>query len=154
MQELGADEAVNYTEQRFEEVYRDHPFDGVIDAIGGEACGMRGVGLVAMPSSARLVTALADMKNGAGAGSYQCNRLPSNSYMHELTAVENVSCAPAPVIMPLPCLLTGCAADYEARSISVLKKAGVYVSILASGWAKKYGIGGGAALTILGLAKG
>ncbi len=35
MQELGADEAVDYTEQRFEEVYRNNPFDGVIDCLGG-----------------------------------------------------------------------------------------------------------------------
>jgi hypothetical protein len=35
VQELGADEAVDYTEQKFDEVYRDKPFDGVIDAMGG-----------------------------------------------------------------------------------------------------------------------
>ena len=40
MQELGADEAVDYTEQRFEEVYRGRPFDAVIDAVGGALGGV------------------------------------------------------------------------------------------------------------------
>ena len=33
--ELGADEAVDYTKQKFEEVYKDAPFDCVVDLVGG-----------------------------------------------------------------------------------------------------------------------
>ena len=32
--QLGADEVVDYTQQRFEEVYRERPFDAVLDAYG------------------------------------------------------------------------------------------------------------------------
>jgi hypothetical protein len=37
MQELGADQVVDYSSQCFEEVYKDRPFDGIIDVIGGES---------------------------------------------------------------------------------------------------------------------
>jgi NADPH:quinone reductase-like Zn-dependent oxidoreductase len=32
--QLGADEVVDYSQQRFEEVYKDRPFDAVLDAYG------------------------------------------------------------------------------------------------------------------------
>ena len=35
LQELGADEVVNYREEDFSEKYKDKPFDLVIDCIGG-----------------------------------------------------------------------------------------------------------------------
>lgn len=35
VKELGADEAVDYTTQKFEEIYKDAPFDCVVDLIGG-----------------------------------------------------------------------------------------------------------------------
>lgn len=33
--ELGADAVIDYTTQKFDEIYKDDPFDGVIDLIGG-----------------------------------------------------------------------------------------------------------------------
>jgi hypothetical protein len=36
LQELGADEVLNYKEEDFAEKYKDKPFDLVIDPIGGE----------------------------------------------------------------------------------------------------------------------
>ena len=36
MQELGADEVLNYKEEDFAQKYQDKPFDLVIDPIGGE----------------------------------------------------------------------------------------------------------------------
>ena len=36
MQELGADEVVDYTRQSVDQVYKDNPFDAVIDQIGGD----------------------------------------------------------------------------------------------------------------------
>lgn len=38
LQELGADEVVNYREEDFSEKYKDKPFDLVIDCIGGLHC--------------------------------------------------------------------------------------------------------------------
>ena len=35
LQELGADETVNYREQDFAEVYKDKPFDFIFDSVGG-----------------------------------------------------------------------------------------------------------------------
>lgn len=35
MQELGADEVVDYTKQTVDQVYKNNPFDAVIDQIGG-----------------------------------------------------------------------------------------------------------------------
>ncbi len=35
LQELGADEVLNYKEEDFAEKYKDKPFDLVIDPIGG-----------------------------------------------------------------------------------------------------------------------
>ena len=35
---LGADKAVDYTKQKFEEIYKDAPFDCVVDLIGGGHC--------------------------------------------------------------------------------------------------------------------
>lgn len=35
LQELGADEVVNYREEDFSEKYKDKPFDIVVDCIGG-----------------------------------------------------------------------------------------------------------------------
>ena len=35
MQDLGADEVVDYNSVRFEERYRSAPFDVVVDTIGG-----------------------------------------------------------------------------------------------------------------------
>ena len=37
MQELGADEAIDYTSSRFEEVLKSHPVDAVIDPMAGAA---------------------------------------------------------------------------------------------------------------------
>ncbi len=37
MQELGADEAIDYTSSRFEEVLKSHPVDVVIDPMAGAA---------------------------------------------------------------------------------------------------------------------
>lgn len=36
LQELGADETVNYREQDFADVYRDKPFDFIFDSVGGK----------------------------------------------------------------------------------------------------------------------
>ena len=36
-QELGADEAIDYTSSRFEEVLKSHPVDVVIDPMAGAA---------------------------------------------------------------------------------------------------------------------
>ena len=36
LQEIGADETVNYREQDFAEVYKDKPFDYIFDSVGGE----------------------------------------------------------------------------------------------------------------------
>ena len=36
MQGLGADEALDYTKERFEEVYANDPFDVVLDLVGGK----------------------------------------------------------------------------------------------------------------------
>jgi len=38
VQELGADETINYREQDFADVYKDKPFDYIFDSVGGEAC--------------------------------------------------------------------------------------------------------------------
>lgn len=35
VQELGADEAIDYTSTRFEEVLKSHPVDAVIDPMAG-----------------------------------------------------------------------------------------------------------------------
>lgn len=35
LQDLGADEVINYKEEDFAEKYKDQPFDMVIDPIGG-----------------------------------------------------------------------------------------------------------------------
>lgn len=35
VQELGADEVVDYTKQTVDQVYKTNPFDAVIDQIGG-----------------------------------------------------------------------------------------------------------------------
>ena len=37
MQELGADETVNYRKQDFADVYKDKPFDYIFDSVGGKA---------------------------------------------------------------------------------------------------------------------
>ena len=37
LQELGADEAVDYRSQDFAELYKDAPFDFIFDSIGGES---------------------------------------------------------------------------------------------------------------------
>lgn len=34
-QDLGADEVVDYTKQSVDQLYKDNPFDAVIDQIGG-----------------------------------------------------------------------------------------------------------------------
>lgn len=38
LQSLGAHECVDYKKDRFEELYANHPFDVVLDLIGGELC--------------------------------------------------------------------------------------------------------------------
>lgn len=38
VQELGADETINYREQDFADIYKDKPFDYIFDSVGGEAC--------------------------------------------------------------------------------------------------------------------
>lgn len=35
VQELGADEVLDYTKQTVDQVYKNNPFDAVIDQIGG-----------------------------------------------------------------------------------------------------------------------
>jgi len=37
VQELGADETINYREQDFADVYKDKPFDYIFDSVGGKA---------------------------------------------------------------------------------------------------------------------
>ena len=37
LQEIGADETVNYREQDFAEVYKDKPFDYIFDSVGGNS---------------------------------------------------------------------------------------------------------------------
>lgn len=39
-QELGADEVVDYSTQRVDELYKDKPFDVVIDPVGGACCSL------------------------------------------------------------------------------------------------------------------
>ena len=39
MQELGADVAIDYTKEAFEQVCKDDPFDCVLDFVGGETVG-------------------------------------------------------------------------------------------------------------------
>lgn len=38
VQELGADETINYHEHDFADVYKDKPFDYIFDSVGGKAC--------------------------------------------------------------------------------------------------------------------
>lgn len=35
LQELGADVAVDYTKNKFDQVFKDEPFDVVVDSVGG-----------------------------------------------------------------------------------------------------------------------
>ena len=37
LQELGADEVIDYREQSVDQVFKDNPFDAVVDQIGGES---------------------------------------------------------------------------------------------------------------------
>ena len=37
-QELGADEVVDYSAQRVDELYKNKPFDVVVDSVGGACC--------------------------------------------------------------------------------------------------------------------
>ncbi len=37
VQELGADETINYRKQDFADVYKDKPFDYIFDSVGGKA---------------------------------------------------------------------------------------------------------------------
>ena len=37
LQELGADEVIDYRQQSVDQVFKDNPFDAVVDQIGGES---------------------------------------------------------------------------------------------------------------------
>lgn len=62
-------------------------------------------------------------------------------------ALPNSPCADSAPPVPTP-------GDYEARSLAVLSRSGVYVSILNSGWLQKYGQAAAGALMLWGLVKG
>lgn len=104
-QELGADEAVDYTEQRFEEVFRGRPFDAVIDMVGGEP--------LTFVRTCCYWTCL--FINGPPRRCMPRSPLPCR---------RQGQC---------PCMHGCCAGDYKPRSLAVVRRGGAYVSVAKSG---------------------